>query len=188
MIESIMYFGIGFLLASLIGLVFSPLIHARAVRLTMRRLEAALPRSIAEIQAEKDQLRAEFAMSTRRLEMIIEQLKTKSTSQLAELGKKGDVINLLKVERDAQAVEINALKTRINAPLAPKNWRTAEVVRMPMHSSPNPPPNPHRDEGDFVARAPKQWLLSPTVVRFFVVAMISFGATVACLALLAFLF
>ena len=98
MIEPIMYFGIGFLVAALIGLVIVPLVHNRAVRLTMRRLEAATPLSMAEIQADKDQLRAEFAMSTRRLEMSVEQLKAKSTSQLAELGKKGDAINRLKVE------------------------------------------------------------------------------------------
>ena len=90
MVEPIMYFAIGFLVASLLGLVLVPLIHNRAVRLTMRRLEAATPFSMAEIQADKDQLRAEFAMSTRRLEMSVEQLKAKTTSQLGELGKKTD--------------------------------------------------------------------------------------------------
>ena len=69
MIEPIMFFGIGFLAASLFGLMLIPLVHNRAVRLTMRRLEAATPLSMAEIQADKDQLRAEFAMSTRRLEI-----------------------------------------------------------------------------------------------------------------------
>ena len=78
MIEPIMYFGIGFLMAGLLGLVLIPLVHNRAVRLTMRRLEAATPISLAEIQADKDQLRAEFAMSTRRLELSVEQMKAKT--------------------------------------------------------------------------------------------------------------
>ena len=112
MIEPIMYFGIGFLVAALIGLVVVPLVHGRAVRLTMRRLEAAAPLSMAEIQADKDQLRAEFAMSTRRLEMSVEQLKTRSTSQLAELGKKGDAINRLKVELGEKTATIFALEAR----------------------------------------------------------------------------
>src|SRR5476651_231437 len=98
MIEPIMYFGIGFLVAALIGLVVVPLVHARAVRLTMKRLEAVTPMSMAEIQADKDQLRAEFAMSTRRLEMSVEQMKTKTTSQLAEIGKKSEGIGRLKLE------------------------------------------------------------------------------------------
>ena len=112
MIEPIMFFGIGFLAAALIGLVIVPLVHTRAVRLTVRRLEAATPLSMAEIQADKDQLRAEFAMSTRRLEMSVEQLKTKSTSQLAELGKKGDAVNRLKAELGEKTATIFALEAR----------------------------------------------------------------------------
>jgi chromosome segregation ATPase len=115
MIEPIMYFGIGFLVAALIGLVVIPLVHARAVRLTMRRLEAATPLSMAEIQADKDQLRAEFAMSTRRLEVSVENLRTKSTSQLAELGKKGDAINRLKIELGEKTATIFALEARDKA-------------------------------------------------------------------------
>ena len=112
MIEPIMFFGIGFLVASLFGLVLIPLVHNRAVRLTMRRLEAATPLSMAEIQADKDQLRAEFAMSTRRLELSVEQMKSKTTSQLAELGKKTDAINRLKVELGEKTAAIFSLEAR----------------------------------------------------------------------------
>src|SRR5262245_36174313 len=115
MIETIMYFGTGFLFAALIGVAVAPLIHDRAVRLTMRRLENSIPQSMAEIQADKDLLRAEFAMSARRLEIDVEQLKEQTTSQLAELGRKGDVINRLKIEREAQNVETFALKTEVEA-------------------------------------------------------------------------
>ena len=115
MIEPIMFFGIGFLVAALIGLVVIPLVHGRAVRLTMRRLEAATPLSMAEIQADKDQLRAEFAMSTRRLEMSVETLKGKTTSQLAELGKKGDAINRLKMELGEKTAAIFAMEARDKA-------------------------------------------------------------------------
>jgi hypothetical protein len=115
MIESSMYFGIGLLFGALIGLVLIPLVHARAVRLTTRRLEAVLPESMAEVQAEKDLQRANFAMSTRRLEMTVEQLANKTTSQVVELSKKDDIINRLKVERDAQEIEIITLKTQVDA-------------------------------------------------------------------------
>jgi chromosome segregation ATPase len=115
MIEPIMYVGLGFLAACLIALAFIPFVHARAVRLTMRRLEAATPLSMAEIQADKDQLRAEFAMSTRRLEMSVDQLKTKTTSQLAELGKKTDTINRLKIDLGEKTAAIFALEARDKA-------------------------------------------------------------------------
>jgi chromosome segregation ATPase len=112
MIEPIMYFGLGFLAASLIALITMPFVHGRAERLTTRRLEAAIPVSMAEIQADKDQLRAEFAMSTRRLEMSVEQLKSKTTSQLAELSKKADAINQLKAEVGEKTATIFALEAR----------------------------------------------------------------------------
>jgi chromosome segregation ATPase len=115
MIEPIMYFGLGFLAASLLALIIIPFVHGRAVRLTMRRLEASTPLSMAEIQADKDQLRAEFAMSTRRLEMSVDQLKTRSTGQLAELGKKTDVINRLKVELGEKTATIFSLEAREKA-------------------------------------------------------------------------
>ena len=112
MIEPVMFFGIGFLVAALLGLLFVPLVHNRAVRLTMRRLEAATPLSVAEIRADKDQLRAEFAMSTRRLEMSVEQMKARTTGQLAELGKKTDAINQLKKELGEKTAAIFALESR----------------------------------------------------------------------------
>ena len=115
MIEPIMFFSIGFLVAALLGLVLLPLVHNRAVRLTMKRLEAATPLSMAEIQADKDQLRAEFAMSTRRLELSVEQMKAKTTSQLAELGKKTDAINRLKLELGEKTAAIFALEAREKA-------------------------------------------------------------------------
>ncbi|HMA58315.1 MAG TPA: hypothetical protein VKP52_16595 [Pseudolabrys sp.] len=49
MIETIMYFGLGFLVAALSVLVVVPLVHGRAVRLTVRRLEGTIPSTTAEI-------------------------------------------------------------------------------------------------------------------------------------------
>jgi chromosome segregation ATPase len=115
MVEPIMYLAIGFLLSMLCGLAIVPLVHNRAVRLTTRRLEAATPLSMAEIQADKDQLRAEFAMSARRLEMSVDQLKSKTTSQLAELGKKSDAINRMKIELGEKNATIFALEAREKA-------------------------------------------------------------------------
>ena len=112
MIEPIMYIGIGFLFAGLLVIGVIPLVHARAVRLTRKRLEAMTPMSLAEIQAEKDQLRAEFAMTTRRLEMGVEQLKTKSNNQLAELGKKSEAIGRLRLELNEKTETMFALEAR----------------------------------------------------------------------------
>ena len=109
MIELFMFVGIGFLLACLLIVGVIPLVHARAVRLTTRRLEAMNPLSMAEIQADKDLLRAEFAMLTHRLEKSVEELKAKTTSQLLENGKKSEAIGRLKLELGDKAAELFAL-------------------------------------------------------------------------------
>ncbi len=115
MIDSIMFLLIGVLAGGLAGLAFVPPVHNRAVRLTTRRLIAALPESVAEIQAQRDLLRAEFAISTRRLEMTIEQLNNKMTKQLVELGQKSHALNRLRIERDALRGELITLKGQIRS-------------------------------------------------------------------------
>ncbi|MFG1480320.1 hypothetical protein V5F53_16935 [Xanthobacter sp. V4C-4] len=69
MIEQIMYFALGVLMATLVALLVLPAVWHRAVRLTTRRVEAAVPVSLFEVQADKDQQRAFFALNQRRLEL-----------------------------------------------------------------------------------------------------------------------
>ena len=89
---------------------FVPVVQKRAIRLTERRLEGRLRQSMSEIQADKDLLRAEFAMSARRSEIIVEQLRNKITNQLVELSKKSDIINRLNLERNELRVEVAGLR------------------------------------------------------------------------------
>jgi len=111
-IELIMFFALGFLSASLVALVLLSAVWHRAVRLTTKRIEGAIPVSMAEIQADKDQLRAEFAMSTRRLETSVEHLKLKTTEQFAELGRKNDTIRKLKQETEEKSAKVGALEAQ----------------------------------------------------------------------------
>jgi hypothetical protein len=78
----------------------------------LRRLEADNPLSMAEIAAEKDQLRAEFAMTMSRLEMTVEQLKPKTTNQLAEIGKNSEAIGRIKFELSEKTAALLALEAK----------------------------------------------------------------------------
>jgi chromosome segregation ATPase len=111
MIESIMFFAGGFLVAGLLALALISSVHHRAVRLTQRRLQDSIPVSLTEIQADRDKLRAKFAMSARRLEMTIEQLEAKVTNQRGEIARKSEAIARLKAhlaEKDGLADELGA--------------------------------------------------------------------------------
>ena len=81
-----MIFALGFLAASLCGLLLLPALNARAARLARRRAEARLPLSPAEIAAERDFLRAQFAVQQRRLERRVETVQAKRHADLAAIG------------------------------------------------------------------------------------------------------
>src|SRR5271155_4568413 len=112
MIELIMLAGIGVLAGCLLMLMFFPLIHARAVRITKRHLVEATPLAINEIQADKDHLRAQFAMSVRRLEINIEEMRARPGGQYGEISKREAEINRLHAEIDKKTALIFALRTR----------------------------------------------------------------------------
>lgn len=112
LIENIMYFALGLLLASLVALIILPAVWKRAVRLTKRRIEAATPITMAEFRADKDQLRAEFALSTRRLEMNVETLRKRLAEQLGDVNQKRSDLGLIKAERDKNLEIIRELEGR----------------------------------------------------------------------------
>lgn len=85
MIQSILFFILGFLCAGFLALMIMPAFWRRALALTHKRIEAATPLSLAEFQAEKDRMRAEFAMTARRLEMSAKSYRDKATDQMIEI-------------------------------------------------------------------------------------------------------
>jgi len=113
--ESITYFPIGFLVAALSAFVVAPLVHGRAVRLATRRLEDAIPASVAEILDDKGGLRAKSAALARRLEIMVEEFKTSSTRQLAELARRDGEINRLKIELGALGDQLSAAEEQCAA-------------------------------------------------------------------------
>ncbi len=120
MVESAMVFLGGFLSASILALILLSVIHDRAVRLTHRRIEASLPKSLLEMQIEKDLQRAECAMSVRRLERSIERLRFEATTARGELWRQAEAIGRLKTElarrievADELAHEVESLNGKI---------------------------------------------------------------------------
>lgn len=112
MLESILYFLLGFLAAGLLALMVSPMIWQRAVALTKRRIERSVPLTLNEIQADKDQLRAEFAMSTRRLEISVDELREKAATQIIEINRKRDDLARLAEEQGEKIRTIEELQTK----------------------------------------------------------------------------
>ncbi|CDX31706.1 conserved hypothetical protein [Mesorhizobium sp. SOD10] len=98
MVQSVLFFVLGFLCAVFLVSLIAPAVWRRAVVLTRRRIEASLPLTPAEIQADKDRVRAEYAMTTRRLEITVKNLQQKVAEQLVEIGRGREALKGLAVE------------------------------------------------------------------------------------------
>jgi len=87
MIEYALLIMLGFCASGLIALLLAPTLWRRAVRLTTKRLEATLPMTLSDIEADKDLLKASYAIKLRRLEAGLSKGQKKSASQLVEISK-----------------------------------------------------------------------------------------------------
>ena len=98
LINALMFGALGFLLGCLLAVMLAPPLWNRAVRLTTRKLEATMPMSLNDIQADKDQLRAEFAIELRKVEVALEKAKEKATRELIEANKRRVEIAMLNTD------------------------------------------------------------------------------------------
>jgi hypothetical protein len=106
MIEWVMFGALGFFLGCLLALMLASPLWNRAVKLTTKKLEATMPMSLTDIQADKDQLRAEFAIAIRKVEVQLEKAKEKATRELIEANKRRVEIQVLNNEITASKAEI----------------------------------------------------------------------------------
>lgn len=115
LIQSILLFALGFLSAGVLALMIAPTIWRRAVNLTRKRVESSIPLTLSEIQAEKDALRAEFAMSIRRVEKKLKAASEKAAVKAADLGRAQEEARLMQKERDENAQLAASLEKRLAA-------------------------------------------------------------------------
>ena len=113
MIEPIMIFALGFLSSALLALLILPAVNRRAERLARRRQEALLPLSAVELAAERDHLRAEFAVAAHRLEQRVERLVVEKAAALEESGRRAFRIAELEKELASHMAAIAAGKKSV---------------------------------------------------------------------------
>ncbi|AZO13396.1 hypothetical protein EJ069_01015 [Mesorhizobium sp. M2A.F.Ca.ET.043.05.1.1] len=112
MVQSVLFFALGFLSAVFLVSLIAPAVWRRAVVLTRRRLEASLPLTQAEIQADKDRVRAEYAMTTRRLEITVKNLQEKVAEQLVEIARGHEALKGLAVEKKDKNQALSDLQAK----------------------------------------------------------------------------
>ena len=108
-----MIFALGVLVAGLLALLVAPAIWRRAMRLARTRIEAKVPLSRAEIDADKDQLRAGFAVSNRRLEIETTRLRERLAEGEIALGRRNEEAAKLALSNKTLTETAATLETRL---------------------------------------------------------------------------
>jgi hypothetical protein len=98
MIDALLFGALGFLIGCLLALALASPLWNRAVKLTTRRLEATMPMTLNDIQADKDQLRAEFAIELRKVEVALDKAREKAARELIEANKRRAEISALNTD------------------------------------------------------------------------------------------
>lgn len=99
-LEITMYIALGFATATLIALLLTRLLWNYAVNLGKRRSQRLTPSNLAELQAERDRLKAEYAMLSRKLELRLQDLRMKLAEQTAEVSRSRN-----RIERIAEELQ-----------------------------------------------------------------------------------
>src|SRR5215471_18804677 len=97
-IQTAMLVALGFLMASLLGLLLASAFWSRAVRLTTKRMKASLPVSEAEIKADLDRLRATHAIKVHKLETQLDQAKHERARHVIEINRRDASISALETD------------------------------------------------------------------------------------------
>ena len=97
-IQSGMLVALGFLAAILLGLLVAPAFWSRAVRLTTKQLKETMPLSEMEIEADRDRIRAEYAIKMHKLETLVEQVRMAAARQQIDINRRDARVNTLEAE------------------------------------------------------------------------------------------
>ncbi|MGH6763501.1 MAG: hypothetical protein ACRECW_18145 [Phyllobacterium sp.] len=130
MIQSVLIFLFGFLCAVILALMLAPPIWHRATVLTQRRIEAGGPQTLAEIQADKDGFRAEYAVATRKLEMSLEEREARLAAYLLDINAKQLEIRKLKEQgqaKDKTIAEFGAMAEDLTSALKTSDTELHQV-------------------------------------------------------------
>jgi uncharacterized coiled-coil protein SlyX len=92
LIQTVMLVALGFLAASLLALLLAPALWSRAVRLTTLRIKQSLPISEEEIRADRDRMRAEYAIRMYKLETDVERATLDRARHVIDVSKRDAAI------------------------------------------------------------------------------------------------
>jgi chromosome segregation ATPase len=110
--ETLMLVALGFAAASFLGLVIGRSLWKLAKRVNRRRLDSEVPAIIAELRADRDRLRAEQAIQSRKFDVRVQELKARLAEHMAEVSRHRNRLELLAIESRKREASIPGRDTK----------------------------------------------------------------------------
>lgn len=93
--EALMLVVLGFALACFLALLVGRVAWKIALRQGAKRSQRSIPSTVAELQTDRDRLRAEHAMMAKKLEIRVDDMKMRVAEQAAEVSRHRNRVDLL---------------------------------------------------------------------------------------------
>ena len=109
--ETILFVVLVLSLAALIALFTGRLVWALGLRFGARRMQNQVPSTLVGLQAERDRLRAEYAMLSQRLGSRLEQINLRMAEQMAEVSRHRNRMEILLTESAERTAKLQAAES-----------------------------------------------------------------------------
>ena len=113
--ETILLIVLGFSLASLIALFMGRMVWTMALKLGAKRMQRQVPSTLVGLQAERNRLRAEYAMMAQRLGSQLEAAKLRAAEQMAEVNRHRNRLRQMEGGETAHTAELHALRAQVKS-------------------------------------------------------------------------
>jgi uncharacterized membrane-anchored protein YhcB (DUF1043 family) len=136
--ETVLLIVLGFALASLVALFVGRIAWRIAMRLGARRMQKQVPSTLKDLQAERDRLRADYAVLSQKLGGHLETVKARMAEQMAEVARSRNRILTLSEElaaREAKLAETDKEIAGLKARVAELEGELA-TARQPIETAP----------------------------------------------------
>jgi septation ring formation regulator EzrA len=128
--ETLLLVVLGFALASLLALFVGRFFWSIAIRLGGRRMQKQVPSTVKDLQADRDRLRADYALVSQKLGSHLEAVKTRMAEQMAEVSRSRNRIQSLTEDVNVRDAEITLLKQKISELEADTAAKAGEISRL----------------------------------------------------------
>jgi hypothetical protein len=128
MSEPLIASAIGFAFVVFLAVAAFLLARRRARRTAVLRLPATPLPIMTVIETDMDLLHSQIAVATRRLEICVDQMKARTTTQLAEIGKTSESVGRLRAEMTERTAALVVLQDKEKEVAAHLRGMTAELA------------------------------------------------------------